>query len=256
MEDVAIVGIGQTDFSRKCGVSIRDLCFDAFKDAMQDANIDSQSLDASIVCSAPEYDKQRTPSGLISEYLGLTPKPTFYVESVCSSSSMGLRVAYSLISSGLHDLVAVIGFQKMSEITSEESQERMGRGADIQWESPFGTMMPAYYAMYARAHMHRYGTTLEDLAGIRVKSATYGQINNKAVYRKPVTKEMLIQTLSKFDGTMIFVSHDRTFLRGMANNVLDLSGVDNQGNSKPMKYGCTYEEWVDRTGHEAPGVWH
>jgi acetyl-CoA C-acetyltransferase len=60
--------------------------------------------------------------------------------------------------------VAVIGFQKMSEISSAESQERMGRGADIQWESPFGTMMPAYYAMYAQAHMETYGTTEEDLA--------------------------------------------------------------------------------------------
>ena len=70
------------------------------------------------------------------------------------------------------------------------------------------------------------------------------------------TKEMLIKTLSKFDGTMIFVSHDRTFMRGMANNVLDLSGKDKNGKVKPQKFGCTYEEWVDRTGHEAPGVWH
>ena len=66
----------------------------------------------------------------------------------------------------------------------------MGRGADIQWESPFGTMMPAYYAMYARAHMAKYGTTSDDLALIRVKAATYAQINEKAVYRKPVTFEM------------------------------------------------------------------
>jgi acetyl-CoA C-acetyltransferase len=103
---------------------------------------------------------------------------------------MGVRLAYSLVKSGLHDVVAVVGFQKMSEISSAESQERMGRGADIQWESPFGTMMPAYYAMYARAHMAKYGTTSDDLALIRVKAATYGQINEKAVYRKPVTFEM------------------------------------------------------------------
>jgi acetyl-CoA C-acetyltransferase len=109
---------------------------------------------------------------------------------LCSSSSTGLKLAYSLIKSGLHDIIAVIGFQKMSEISSAESQERMGRGADIQWESPFGTMMPAYYAMYARAHMAKYGTTHDDLALIRVKAATYGQINEKAVYRKPVTFEM------------------------------------------------------------------
>jgi acetyl-CoA C-acetyltransferase len=66
----------------------------------------------------------------------------------------------------------------------------MGRGADIQWESPFGTMMPAYYAMYARGHMEKYGTTPDDLALIRVKAATYGQLNEKAVYRKPVTFDM------------------------------------------------------------------
>ncbi len=86
---------------------------------------------------------------------GLTPQPTFYVETLCSSSSTGVKLAYSLVKSGLHDVVAVIGFQKMSEISSADSQERMGRGADIQWESPFGTMMPAYYAMYARAHMEK-----------------------------------------------------------------------------------------------------
>ena len=92
------------------------------------------------------------------------------------------------------------GFKKMSEISSSESQERMGRGADIQWESPFGTMMPAYYAMYARAHMDAYGTTLEDLARVRVKAATYGQMNEKAVYRKPVTAEMFSDTENRMSG--------------------------------------------------------
>jgi len=187
---VAIIGVGQSAFVRGYPGSIRELAFEAFKEALQDAGITAPEIDASVICSAPEYDKQRSPAGVLAEYLGLVPKPTFYLESLCSSSSMGLRMAYSLIESGLHDIVAVIGFQKMSEITSAESQERMGRGADIQWESPFGTMMPAYYAMYARAYMEKYGLTLEDLALVRVKAATYGQINEKAVYRKSVSLEM------------------------------------------------------------------
>ncbi len=187
---VAIIGVGQSAFVRGYAGSIRELAFEAFREAVQDAGISGEEINASVICSAPEYDKQRSPAGVLAEYLGLIPKPTFYLESLCSSSSMGLRIAYSLIASGLHDVVAVIGFQKMSEITSAESQERMGRGADIQWESPFGTMMPAYYAMYARAYMEKYGLTEEDLALVRVKSATYGQINDRAVYRKPVTLEM------------------------------------------------------------------
>jgi acetyl-CoA C-acetyltransferase len=198
MAKVGIIGVGQSSFVRGYPGSIRELAFDGFKEAMQDAQIQTKDIDASIIASAPEYDKQRSPAGVIAEYLGLIPQPTFYIESICSSSSTGLKVAYSMIKAGLHDVVAIIGFQKMSEISSSESQERMGRGADIQWESPFGTMMPAYYAMYAQAHMDKYGTTLEDLARIRVKAATYGQINEKAVYRKPVNMEMFTDPESNF----------------------------------------------------------
>ncbi len=205
MADVAIVGAGQTAFTRQCGVSIRELAFDAYKEAMEGLDITSDDIDASIICSAPEYDKQRSPSGLISEYLELTPKPTFYVETVCSSSSTGLRVAWSLVTAGLHKVVAVIGFQKMSELSSRDAAERMGRGADIIWESPFGLTMPAGYAMYARAHMAKYGTTEEHLAKVRVKNSHYGATNPKATYRKElslediISSDMITSPLKKFD---------------------------------------------------------
>jgi acetyl-CoA C-acetyltransferase len=200
MGKVAIIGVGQSSFVRGYAGSVRELAFEGFKEAMLDANLSVKDLSASVVCSAPEYDKQRSPAGVFAEYLGITPQPTFYVETLCSSSSTGVKLAYALVKSGLHDVVAVIGFQKMSEISSADSQERMGRGADIQWESPFGTMMPAYYALYARAHMEKYGTTPEDLALIRVKAATYGQINERAVYRKPVTLEMFSDPSSAMAG--------------------------------------------------------
>jgi ATPase subunit of ABC transporter with duplicated ATPase domains len=69
------------------------------------------------------------------------------------------------------------------------------------------------------------------------------------------TKEMLVKTLTKFDGTMLFVSHDRTFLKGLATKVLDLSG-DGRGNTSPFIFHRPYTDWVERTGHEAPGVHH
>jgi acetyl-CoA C-acetyltransferase len=205
MEDVAIVGVGQTSFTRDCGVSVRELCFEAYKEAIEGLDITNKNIDASIVGSAPEYDKQRTPSGMISEYLGLTPSPTFYVESVCSASSTGVRVAWSMIKSGLQKVVAVIGFQKMSELSSREAAERMGRGGDVIWESPFGITMPAGYAMYARRHMAQYGTKEEHLAKIRVKNSGYGAKNPKANYRKELTLEEIMASdvitspLKKFD---------------------------------------------------------
>jgi acetyl-CoA C-acetyltransferase len=205
MEDIAVIGAGQSVFSRSCGESIRELAFEAYKEALEGLDITGNDIDASVICSAPEYDKQRSPSGLISEYLELTPKPTFYLETVCSSSSTGLRVAWSLIKAGLHKTVAVIGFQKMSELSSRDAAERMGRGGDIIWESPFGITMPAGYAMYARAHMARYGTTEEHLAKVRVKNSHYGAANPKANYRKELsledilTSEMITSPLKKFD---------------------------------------------------------
>lgn len=188
-KDVAVIGVGQSYFVRGYEGSIRELAFEAFREAMQDAGITQKDVGASVFCSAPEYDKQRSPAGVLAEYLGLIPQPTFYIETVCSSSSTGVKVAYSMIKAGLHDVVCVLGFQKMSEITSAESQERMGRGADIQWEAPFGTMMPAYYALYAQAYMAKHGLTHDDLMKVRLKSATYGVINERAVYRKGVKAE-------------------------------------------------------------------
>jgi len=188
-KDVAIIGVGQSTFVQKYPGSIRELAFEAWREAAQDAGISAKEISASVICSAPEYDLQRSPAGVISEYLGFAPAPTFAIESVCSSSTSGLRVAYSMVKAGLHDIVAVVGFQKMSEITSADSQERMGRGSDIQWESPFGTMMPGYYASHANAHFKQFGTTERDLAMIRAKSTRYGALNDRAVFRKVVTAD-------------------------------------------------------------------
>jgi ATPase subunit of ABC transporter with duplicated ATPase domains len=68
------------------------------------------------------------------------------------------------------------------------------------------------------------------------------------------TKEMLVKTLAGFDGTMLFVSHDRAFLRGLATRVLDLSGGGEGIARKPLVFPGDYARWVETTGHEAPGV--
>jgi ATPase subunit of ABC transporter with duplicated ATPase domains len=67
------------------------------------------------------------------------------------------------------------------------------------------------------------------------------------------TKEMLIDSLKNFEGTMIFVSHDRTFLRGLGSRVLELGG-ESGTDSTPHAYPGSYIEYVERTGHEAPGT--
>jgi ATPase subunit of ABC transporter with duplicated ATPase domains len=67
------------------------------------------------------------------------------------------------------------------------------------------------------------------------------------------TKEMLIDALGRFDGTMLFVSHDRAFLRALSNRVIELGG-ESGTDPEPHLYPGSYVEYVARTGHEAPGV--
>jgi len=68
------------------------------------------------------------------------------------------------------------------------------------------------------------------------------------------TKEMLVEALHDFEGTMIFVSHDRTFLRGLSSRVLELGGESGREKT-PVVYPGTYMEYVAKMGHEAPGIY-
>ena len=63
------------------------------------------------------------------------------------------------------------------------------------------------------------------------------------------TKRSLLKALAAYDGTIVFVSHDRSFLRALATRVIELApGV------APHVYGGPYDEYVAATGHEAPGM--
>lgn len=251
-KDVAIVGVGQSNFMRKCSVSIAELCFIAYQEAINGIQLKNENVGASVICSATEYDKQRSPAGVISDYLNLKGKPTFCVESLCSSSSSGLRVAYSLIKSGLHEVVAVIGFQKMSELSSAEAAERMGRSGDVMWESPFGMTMPAAFAMFARAHMAEYGTTEEQLAKVRVKNSLYGSLNNKAAFQKKVSLEevmnsrpvvtplKMLDCCANVDGAVVLILASREFAKKITNKPIWIHGLGAASDSATLAGRETY----------------
>ena len=68
------------------------------------------------------------------------------------------------------------------------------------------------------------------------------------------TKEMLVEALKDFEGTMIFVSHDRMFLRGLSSRLLELGG-ESGTDRNPIVYPGSYTEYVEKIGHEAPGIY-
>jgi len=186
---VGVVGIGHGVFGRRSDASVQELAFEAYREALQDAGIRPAEIDASVIGAVPEYHKQRSVGGVIQEYLNLNPKPTWLTEVACASGSAAIRTAWMAIRSGLHEVVLVIGCQKMTELSTAEILALMGRVGDVQWESVFGTTFPGYYAMFAQRHRHEFGTTDEQLTLVAVKNHYYGARNEKALFRKEITVE-------------------------------------------------------------------
>ncbi len=189
---VGIIGIGHGVFGRRSDATVQELAFEAFRAALEDAGIERKDIDASVIGSVPEYHKQRSLPGVVQEYLGLVPKPTWLTEVACASGSAAIRTAWMSIKAGVHNIVAVIGCQKMTELTTPEILALMGRVGEVQWESVFGTTFPAYYALFAQRHMHEFGTTHEQMLEVAIKNHFYGAMNPNALFRKEITMEKAI----------------------------------------------------------------
>jgi len=70
----------------------------------------------------------------------------------------------------------------------------MGRSGDVQFEAPYGTTFANYYALYARQHMVRYGTTPEQLAAVAIKNHHYGAMNPLAMFQKEITIQRVLES--------------------------------------------------------------
>ena len=116
---VGIVGIGHGKFGNRSDATVQELAFEPFKQAIDDAkNLSREDIDALVVGSVPEYHMQRSLPGVVAEYVGINPKSVWLTEAACGSGSAAIRTAYMSIKSGMHDIVAVIGVQKMRDSNS------------------------------------------------------------------------------------------------------------------------------------------
>jgi len=192
---VAIVGAAQGKFGARGDASHRELAFEAVAGALTDAGIHLRDVDSMVTAvAADEFSFSLQPSAQMHDYLEFYPKANFRVEGACASGSLALRVGWMTIASGLADVVLVLGAEKMTEVSTPQATEIMGKGGDAIWEYPFGMTFPGYYAMVARSHMATFGTTEEQLAMVAVKSHFYGSQNPLAHMQKEITLEQALKS--------------------------------------------------------------
>jgi acetyl-CoA C-acetyltransferase len=190
MRDVAIVGAGMTRFGELWDQGLRDMFVEAASGALSDAGADR--LDSLYVgcMSGGQFVGQEHLGPLMADHLGMTGVAAVHVESACASGGVALRQAFLEVGSGMSDLVLAAGVEKMND--GADVTNVLATAADQELEVYYGVTFPGLYAMIARAHMQRHGTTEEDLAWVAVKNHHHGAMNEKAQFRREVTPEQVM----------------------------------------------------------------
>ena len=187
------MGIGNSKFGRRTDVNVAELAFESIKQAVDDAGVDRKDVGNVVVGSAGGWYEESLPAVVVNEYAGFHNVGTMRVEAACASGSAAVKAACNSITSGETDVAMAVGIEKMSEVDTLTSIELIGRAGSYMWEfENFGMTFPAYYALYAVAHMNRYGTTEEDMARVAVKAHHYGSMNPLAQFQKEVSLEKVL----------------------------------------------------------------
>lgn len=187
--------MGNSKFGLRKDVNLSELTFEAVKPALDDASITAKDIDFVSFASVGGMYEEALPAVVAAEYCGLTGAGLVRCEAACASGSAAFYTSYLNIASGRSDLSIAIGMEKMTEVDTPTMMEMIGRAGSYLWEfHNFGITFPAYYALYASAHMARYGTTEEDLARVAVKAHKYGAMNPKARFQKETSIEEVLSS--------------------------------------------------------------
>jgi len=194
---VSIVSAGLSKFGKREGMYGRELFAEAVKEAFERSpNLNpKRDVEALFVGHMGEsYEHQGHTGPTLLDWAGLLPIPATRVESACSSSGVALRCGIFAVLSGLHDIVMVGGVEKMTHRPTSEVTEYLAMASDFPFEQWNGMTFPGLYALIATAHMHKYGTTEEQMAMVAVKNHHNGALNPKAHLQKEVTLEKVMSS--------------------------------------------------------------
>jgi acetyl-CoA C-acetyltransferase len=199
MRDVAIIGVGMNKWGELWQKSLRDVFVESALLAVKDAGVDH--IDSMYVgcMSSGLFVGQEHLASLLSDYLGMGPIPAARVESACASGGLAVRMGFMDVASGMSDIVLVGGVEKMTDVGGDGATFALSTAADQEYEVYHGITFPGLYALMARSHMEKYGTTRDQLAQVAVKNHENGSKNPLAQFPQKITVEQVIESIMVAD---------------------------------------------------------
>jgi acetyl-CoA C-acetyltransferase len=188
MREVAVIGIGQTPISEHWGTSLRELAFQSLRAAAQDAQVERP--DALYVSNmlATRLSNQAHLGALIADYAGWRGIEAATVEAACASGGVAFQSAVRAVASGMIDVAAVCGVEKMTDATTGEITAALATASDADYEGAHGASFVALNALIMRRYMHEYRVPHSAFAPFSLNAHHNAAHNPNAMFRKPINE--------------------------------------------------------------------
>ena len=196
---VAVVGAGMSRFGMYSDKDSKYLFAEAFKEMLStvDKGIDPGDIDALYLGNFTNdfFVHQGHWGPIISDLLGLTPKPATRTEGACASSALAFREGVFAIASGFYDVVLVGGVEEMSKRSTEEVTQGLAMAAS-PYEVRAGFTFPGVFGAIATAYFAKYGASREHLMNVTIKSHNNARLNPKAQFNVSI-RDIMNQRIEK-----------------------------------------------------------
>lgn len=194
MRGVAAIGLGMHPWGKFADKSLTQMCREAVEAALADAGVSWREIQA--VAAASSRFSGGKGWGLngndVVEDMGSTGLPVYNLSAGCAAGGNAFNVGYSLVAGGIHDLVLVVGGEKMPKGFIQTSGVEDATDLEYLRQRCIGMPGPAFWALLCRRRMEEYGTTERDLAAVAVKSHKVAVHNRNARFRKEFTLDEVL----------------------------------------------------------------
>jgi acetyl-CoA acetyltransferase len=179
--------------------TLTELFSEAALGAIDDAGADADTIDAlylgNTLGGMTENETHLAPK--MATHIGITGVPAQRFEDACATSSNAFKHAVQAVENGIHDVVLVGGVERCTPKTGVDTPrmtEIFASASDKQYEQAAGITFPGIFALLTKRHMHKYGTTEEQLANVAVKNHSNGRHNPHAHFGKETTVEEVLDS--------------------------------------------------------------
>jgi acetyl-CoA C-acetyltransferase len=196
---VAMVGAGMSKFGMFSDKDSKYLFAEAFHEMVStiDKGLDPKDIDALYLGNFTNdfFVHQGHWGPIVSDLLGLAPRPATRTEGACASSALAFREGVFAIASGFYDVVLVGGVEEMSKRSTEEVTQGLAMAAS-PYEVKAGFTFPGVFGAIATAYFAKYGASREHLMNVTIKSHSNARLNPKAQFNVSI-RDIMDQRIAK-----------------------------------------------------------